>query len=304
MKFYPEGKNQELSRQFGSVDEIKEAMIRGDILESRVLLCDREHNLHVDLGAVRGIIPRIEGAIGIDDGTVRDIALISKVNKNVCFTVLGFQKDIYNNSLAILSRRAVQLRCRNEYLSKLVQGDIIDARVTHLEKFGAFIDIGAGINALIPIDMLSVSRITHPDERLSEGQSIKVVLRKKEPDKMTFSLKELLGSWEENARQFSQGETVTGVVRSIEDYGVFVELAPNLAGLAEPQNNLFIGQQVAVYVKSVIPSKMKIKLVVVEAFSETAEPAPLTYYTDGTHIDFWQYSPEESSKEIYTDFKI
>lgn len=303
MKFYPEGKNQELSKQFESLDELKAAMIQGEILESKVLLCDREHNLHVDLGAVRGIIPRVEGAVGIDDGSVRDIALISKVNKSVCFTVLGFQRDIYDNNLAILSRRAVQLRCLNEYLGKLIVGDVIDARVTHLEKFGAFIDIGAGINALIPIDMLSVSRITHPNERLTEGQNIKVVLRKKEPNKLTFSLKELLGSWEENANNFSPGETVTGVVRSIEDYGVFVELAPNLAGLAEPQENLFIGQQVAVYVKSVIPSKMKIKLVVVEAFNEIAKPTPLKYYIDDEHIDRWQYSPKESQKQIYTDFE-
>lgn len=302
MKFYPEGKNPQLSKQFETVDDIKDAMVRGEVLESKVLLCDREHNLHVDLGAVRGIIPRVEGAVGIDDGSVRDIALISKVNKSVCFTVLGFQKDIYNNSLAILSRRAVQLRCINEFLSGLTEGDIIDARVTHLEKFGAFIDIGAGINALIPIDMLSVSRISHPCERLTEWQNIRVVLRKKEPGKMTFSLKELLGTWQENASKFTQGETVTGIVRSIEDYGVFVELTPNLAGLAEPQNNLYAGQQVAVYVKSVLPSKMKIKLVVVEAFKETAPPAELTYYTDAEHIDFWQYSPSESSKQIYTDF--
>lgn len=302
MKFYPEGKNQELSRQFETIDQIKEAMMRGEVLESRVLLCDREHNLHLDLGAVRGIIPRSEGAVGIDDGTVRDIALISKVNKNVCFTVLGFQRDIYNNCLALLSRRAVQLRCINEYLSKLQVGDVIDAKVTHLERFGAFIDIGAGINALIPIDMLSVSRITHPSERLTEGDSIKVVLRKREPDKLTFSLKELLGSWQENADNFSTGETVTGVVRSIEDYGVFVELASNLAGLAEPQDNLFVGQQVAVYVKSVIPSKMKVKLVIVEAFNQLAPPTPLRYYTVADHIDFWQYSPQNSVKEIFTDF--
>lgn len=302
MKFYPEGKNQELSRQFETVDELKQSMINGEVLESKVLLCDREHNLHVDLGAVRGIIPRIEGAVGIEDGSVRDIALISKVNKSVCFTVLGFQRDIYDNNLAILSRRAVQQRCINEYLSTLAVGDIIDARVTHLEKFGAFIDIGAGVNALIPIDMLSVSRISHPNERLTDGQNIKVILRKKEPNKLTFSLKELLGSWEENAAAFAPGETVTGVVRSIEDYGVFVELAPNLAGLAEPQENLFVGQQVVVYVKSVIASKMKIKLVIVEAFDETARPSPLTCFVKESHIDFWQYSPKGSIKQINTDF--
>lgn len=302
MKFYPEGKNPNLTKVFSSVDEVKKAMMEGGVIESKVLLCDREHNLHVDLGAVRGIIPRVEGAIGIDDGTVRDIALISKVNKSVCFTVLGFQRDIYNNSIAILSRKDVQLKCMESYLSKLVPGDIIDANVTHLEKFGAFIDIGAGINALIPIDMLSVSRISHPCERLREGQSIKVILKKIEPNKLTFSLKELLGSWEDNAADFAPGETVTGVVRSIEDYGVFVELAPNLAGLAEPQENLFIGQQVAVYVKSVIPEKMKIKLVIVEAFSDTAPPSELTYYIDSEHMDYWQYSPVDSPKQIYTDF--
>lgn len=302
MKFYPEGKNPKLSGSFESIDEIKEIMLTGEAIEAKVLLCDREHNLHVDLGAVRGIIPRIEGAVGIESGATRDIALISKVNKSVCFTVLGFQRDIYNNSIAVLSRRAVQQRCIDEYLSGLEPGDVIDASVTHLEKFGAFIDVGAGINALIPIDMLSVSRISHPRERLTEGQSIKVVLRKKEPEKMTFSLKELLGSWQENADNFTTGETVTGVVRSIEDYGVFIELTPNLAGLAEIQENLFVGQRVAVYVKSVIPEKMKIKLVIVEAFNETAQPDELTYYLNGGHIDRWQYSPPTVAKQIYTDF--
>lgn len=302
MKFYPEGTNKDLSKKFDTVEELKEAMVRGEIIESRVLLCDREHNLHVDLKAVRGIIPRIEGAVGIEDNSVRDIALISKVNKSVCFTVLGFQRDIYGNSLAILSRRNVQLRCMNEFLNTLTEGDIIDARVTHLEKFGAFIDIGAGINALIPIDMLSVSRISHPCERLYEGEEIKVILRKKEPDKMTFSLKELLGTWQENADRFSAGETVTGVVRSVEDYGVFIELAPNLAGLAEAQSGLFAGQRVSVFIKSVIPEKMKIKLVIVEKFDDRAKADELTYFTDAEHIDFWQYSPQGSTKSIYTDF--
>lgn len=303
MKFYPEGKNPELAKNFGSIGELKTAMLNREILESKVLLCDREHNLHVDLGAVRGIIPRREGAIGIDDGSVRDIALISKVNKSVCFEVLGFERNIYSDEIAILSRKRVQERCQKEFLDNLVCGDIIDATVTHLEKFGAFIDIGCGINALIPIDMLSVSRICHPNERLYEGQEIKVVLKKIEDGKLTFSLKELLGTWQENADRFCAGETVTGVVRSIENYGVFVEIAPNLAGLAEVQDNLFVGQEVSVYVKSVIPDKMKIKLVIVSAFNQTAEITPLTYFVDSDHIDNWQYSPDNSTKEIYSNFE-
>ena len=46
------------------------------LLEGRVTLCDKEHNLHVDLGCMKGIIPRSEGAIGIEEGYIRDIALI------------------------------------------------------------------------------------------------------------------------------------------------------------------------------------------------------------------------------------
>ena len=321
MEFYPEGMNAELDRQFTTPEALRRAMMQGSILESRVLLCDREHNLHVDLGAMRGIIPREEGAVGIDDGTVRDIALISKVGKRVCFSILGFptleiraisrtvpssilgfQREDDGPFTAILSRRAVQLRCKAEFLDTLEPGDVIPARVTHLEKFGAFIDVGAGLNALIPIDMLSVSRIDHPRARLREGQELRVVLRSREPDKLTFSLKELLGTWQQNAAGFSSGETVPGVVRSVEPYGVFVELTPNLAGLAEPSAALEPGQPVAVYVKSILPEKMKIKLVVVEAFDPPAPVTPLTYYMDGTRMDRWVYSTPTAPRQTVTDF--
>ena len=302
MKFYPEGQNSRLLRSFDRLEDVKTAMMNGAVMESRVLLCDSEHNLHVDLGIIKGVIPRDEGAVGIDDGTTRDIALISKVNKPVCFMVLGFQRDDRGNVSAILSRKAVQLGCKKKFLDLLTQGDIIDARVTHLEKFGAFIDIGAGINALIPIDMLSVSRISHPRERVFEGEDIKVVLRKREAHKLTFSLKELLGTWSENAAMFQAGETVTGTVRSIETYGVFVELTPNLAGLAEPCDYLFEGQRVAVYIKSVLPEKMKIKLVIVEAFEEADTAGELHYFISAGHIERFDYSPPGAPKEITTVF--
>ena len=303
MKFYPEGQNGDLLRTFDTLEEVKIAMMNGSVMESRVLLCDSEHNLHVDLGIISGVIPREEGAVGIDDGSTRDIALISKVNKPVCFIVLGFQRDETGNITAILSRKAVQLGCKKSFVDNLREGDVINARVTHLEKFGAFIDIGAGINALIPIDMLSVSRINHPRERLYEGESIRTVLRKREPEKLTFSLKELLGTWQENAANFNPGETVTGTVRSIETYGVFVELAPNLARLAETCDFLFEGQRVAVYIKSVLPDKMKIKLVIVEAFEESEPAGELKYFFNGEHMARFDYSPENSAKIISTVFE-
>lgn len=302
MKFCPEGTNDSLAKKFNSLSEIKAAIDSREIFEGRVLMCDREHNLHIDLGFMRGIIPRYEGAYGIIEGTVRDIALISKVGKRVCFRIMGFHRDENGNMWAVLSRRSVQIDCIKEYINHLNPGDIVDTSVTHLEKFGAFIDIGAGINSLIPIDMLSVSRISHPAERLNEGRQIKAVLKSREGGKLTFSLKELLGTWQENADLFSPGETVTGIVRSIEAYGVFVELTPNLAGLAEADENLKIGSRVSVYIKSIIPEKMKIKLVIVDAFDEIPNPEEPAYFISENHIDFWQYSPDGAVKDICTKF--
>ena len=302
LKFYPEGTNNALFKSFEEIGQIKEAMKNGDIVEGRVILCDNNHNLHIDLGVCRGIIPYREGAFGIQEGTLRDIALISKVNKNVCFKIIGFHREENGERIAVLSRRIVQLDCLKNYINKLMEGDIISAKVTHLEPFGAFIDIGCGINSLIPIDMLSVSRINNPSQRLSEGQIIKTVLKKREPEKLTFSLKELLGTWEENAALFSRGDTVTGIVRSVESYGVFIELTPNLAGLAEYSDDITEGQRVSVYIKSIIPEKMKIKLAIVEVFDEFNPETELTYFETGDRISAWHYSPIGANKTVETIF--
>lgn len=303
MKYYPEGITF-YNRKFESADEIRTAIATGEIIEGRVLLCDKEHNLHVDLGIMSGIVPRSEGAMGIEEKTVRDIALISKVNKPIAFRIISISTDEYGNPYAVLSRRVVQVECMRDYISRLNSGDIICARVTHLEPFGAFIDIGAGINSLIPIDMLSVSRISHPKERVHPGQIIRTVLKKKENNKMTFSLKELLGTWQENADRFSVGETVTGTVRSVEEYGVFVELAPNLTGLAEPNFDVKAGQKASVYIKSILPEKMKIKLVIVDSFDEekSDNELELEYFVNEEHIDKWNYSPDKSNKNVEYDF--
>lgn len=303
MKFYPEGVNKSLVKSFDNFEDVKRAMEQREVLEGRVLLCDSEHNLHLDLGCIRGIIPRNEGAFGIIEGVTRDIALISRVNKLVCFRIAGFHREENGQLIAILSRRSVQIDALKE-LERLELGDVIEAKVTHLEGFGAFIDVGAGINSLIPIDMLSVSRISSPSERLYEGQLIRTALRKRENDRMTFSIKELLGTWLENAKLFSVGETVTGIVRSIESYGVFIELMPNLAGLAEHTDELEVGQAVSVYIKSILPEKMKIKLVIVEAFEGETHPSELVYFTEDNHLNEWNYSPKNAVKEIYTRFDI
>ncbi len=279
-----------------------EAMASGKILEGRAKLCDNQHNIIVDLPCMKGIIPKIEGAIGIENGKTRDIALISKVNKPVCFKVISINTDENGQEIAILSRRAVQEECRKNFLEKLSSGDIIPAKVTHLEQFGCFVDIGCGIPSLIPIDAISVSRISHPSDRFTVGQQIKVIIKEVDNNRVWLSHKELLGTWEENANMFKAGETVSGIVRSVENYGIFVELAPNLAGLAEIGRNAQVGQHASVYIKAIIPEKMKIKLIIVDIFSAEYTPQPLNYFITDDHISSWHYTPECADKVIESYF--
>lgn len=94
--FKPEGTllpTAQNARILSSPTLLREAYKSGTPLEGRAVLCDGEHNLHVDLGCMRGIIPKNEGALGIEDGSVRDIALISRVNKAVIFRIIGFDAD-------------------------------------------------------------------------------------------------------------------------------------------------------------------------------------------------------------------
>lgn len=305
-KYFPENyliATQENKNILSSKAALKEAFYSGKILECRATVCDKDHNLHVDLGVMKGIIPRDEGAVGIDDGSVRDIAIISRVNKPVVCRIIDFKNDEKGETYAVLSRKSVQQDCMREYISKLSPGCVIDATVTHMESFGVFADIGAGISALMPIDSISVSRIPHPSARFVPGQKIKAVVKSiDENGRITLSYKELLGTWQENAAGFAAGETVPGIVRSVERYGIFVELRPNLAGLAEYVPGVVPGQHASVYIKNLIPERMKIKLIIVDSFDAEYPNEPVKYYNDSDFISHWVYSPENCNKKIETIF--
>ena len=302
--YWPEGmllETEENRYYLQNEETLQSAMRIGQILEGRALLCDYDHNLVVDMGCCRGIIPREEGALGIKEQTVRDIAIISRVNKSVCFLITAIEHDEAGAPRPILSRRAAQLRCRSEYIDHLTPGEIIPARVTHLESFGCFVDIGCGLPSLISIDQISISRISHPRDRFAVGESIYAVVKAVEPEgRVQLSHKELLGTWSENAGHFEAGETVTGIIRSVMDYGIFVELAPNLTGLAEPLEGFQTGDSVSVYIKSIIPDKMKVKLIVIDTLEQapSALIRPEDYRITGGHLEHWRYSPPDKNGKI------
>ncbi len=277
---------------------LEKAAATGKILEARTTLCDSDFSLHVDLGGMKGIIPKTEAVYNASGEEIKDIAVITRVGKIVAFKVIGFETS-GDETIAILSRKEAQRDCLENFLMTLIPGDIIDARVTHLEPFGAFVDIGCGIVSLLSIDCISVSRISHPRDRFYTGMPIKAVIKSidREHARIYVTHKELLGTWKENISRFEIGQTVAGTVRSIEPYGIFIELAPNLAGLAEFREGVTVGERAAVYIKNIIPEKMKVKLVLVDSYGSTdAGHYGFDYKNLGTHLASWRYSPEECER--------
>ena len=293
--YLPEGRllhRKENQYALENIDTLAEAMRRHTVLEAMAERCDSQKNLHLRLGQWTGVIPRDETALGLREGKVREIAVLSRVGKPVAFRVLGLEAND-GKLTPLLSRRAAQSSAL-EAIRKLPTGTVLDATVTHLESFGAFVDIGCGLTSMIPIDRISVSRIPHPRCRFRPGQQIRAVLLGTDPETghVLLSHRELLGTWAENAAHFAPGETVTGIVRGIQDYGIFVELAPNLTGLAECCPGIEENQRVSVFIKSIQPDRRKIKLLIIDTLEKGVEFTPFSYPPEPKNPAQWRYDSD------------
>lgn len=309
MKGYlPEGSNEtnafSLPDTIFTLSSLERAMEHGTILEAPAVLCDNEMNLHVALGEYVGMIPKDEVAYQPNNTPVKEIAILTRVGKMVAFRVKSIHRKDGNLKI-ILSRRDAQKECFVHYISALRPGDVVRAKVTHMESFGVFLDIGCGTTALLPVDAISVSRISHPRLRFSIGDEFSVVIRSiNEEGRIYTSRKELLGTWRENASLFTAGETVAGTIRSIEPYGIFVELTPNLTGLAEYKEGVKENEIASVYIKSILPERMKVKLIIIDSHRSLSEIPKIRFYPreEKKHLDYWCYSPEESQKRVESFF--
>ena len=299
-RFLPEGRRLETPENraaCASLSGLLSARDRDQILEGVALSCSPEHDLTVALGPFIGVIPRPETAVGVAEGTVRDIAILSRVGKPVCVLVERVMEGPDGPRL-LLSRRRVQLQAREALMDRLRPGMVIPCTVTHLEPFGAFVDMGCGLVSMIGIEQISVSRIPHPACRFTVGQEIFAAVVDTDPalGRVRLTHRELLGTWEENVRRLSPGMTVAGWVRGIKDYGAFVELFPNLSGLAEPRPDLREGDRVSVFLKSILPERMKIKLLIIDRLPPEPTPSHLTYFVTDGRLGHWRYAPEGCRK--------
>ncbi len=247
-------------------EQLADAISTGEILQGKVNKCDSNYNLYVDFGNdVKGVIPREEvEAVNIDEtGFPKPNICTSKVNRYVQFKV----KDIDSKNNFILSRRAVGEDALNWMTNELQEGMVVNGIVKSMQPYGVFVEIGGGIVGLLHIEDISVARIKTPAERLKIGQKINVMVKSidRKLERVILTYKELLGTWEDNVKDFSEGQTVKGIARETEKFknGIFIELKPNLVGMAEYKEGIEYGQNVDVYIKKIIPDKRKIKLLLV-----------------------------------------
>ena len=289
-EYLPEGASP-LFPENQPISVLRQAMEDQTILQGLTIRCDGKRDLTVRFGGYEGTIPRTDAVHPSISGAERDIAALSRVGKPTCFTVTDIHIDGGGKPHLTLSRRAAQEQAIAYLLEHSTPGCVLPARVTHLESFGAFVDLGCGVTSLIPTENLSVSRVTHPSDRFRVGQDILAAVTDIDAPACRFYLthKELLGTWLENAAGFSPGDAVPGIARGVKEYGIFVELTPNLSGLAEIHEGVLPGDAVSVYLKSIRPDTRKIKLQIMQNLGPAAKPAPVSYFiTDGS-ITGWRY---------------
>lgn len=214
---------------------------------------------------LNGIIPRNEvDFLTCDEyGFTKTSICLNKLNSYVQFKV----KEIYSDNQIILSRKKANEEALNWMNENLKPGQVVKGIVKNIRKYGVFVEIGAGVTGLLHIEDISVSRIKSPEERFYSGQKIDVMIKSidKEKKQIVLSYKELLGTWEDNVKDISEKMVIDGIIKESDKYknGIFVELKPNLVGMAEYQEGYQYGDKVKVYVKKIINDRKKIKLVIV-----------------------------------------
>ena len=264
LKFKPEGWNNEITPL--DQNNINNYIQTTETLQGLVKNCDDNYNLYIQFeNGLTGIMPRQEvEAINIgEEGLPKTNLCTGKVHKFVQFKV----KEVKDENNIVVSRREVQEEALEWIKRDLKEGTRVTGIVKSIKPYGAFIEIGGGVVGLAYIEDLSIARIKTPYERLKIGQKLEVVVKSIErgTGKVILSYKETLGTWEENAEKFTTGTKAKGIVRETEKNknGIFVELTPNLVGMAEYKEGLEYGQPVNVYIKKIDHQRKKIKLLIV-----------------------------------------
>ena len=215
------------ARILRSWDRINDAFEKEEIITGYVK-SRTKGGLIVDVFGIEAFLPGSQ----IDVKPIRDYDIY--VDKTMEFKVVKINQEYKNvvvSHKALIEDELEQQKA--EIISKLEKGQVLEGTVKNITSYGVFIDLG-GVDGLVHITDLSWGRINHPEEIVELDQKIKVVILDFDDNKkrIALGLKQLTPHpWDALDENLKIGDTVTGKVVVIADYGAFIEIAPGVEGL-------------------------------------------------------------------------
>jgi small subunit ribosomal protein S1 len=221
--------SRKLARGAATLRQLEDAFRAGLPVEGRIERVVKG-GYEVHIGGQRGFCPMSQIDI------VRGAAPEVHQGQVYAFRIIEFREGGKN---LVVSRRALleeeQKANAVEVRRSIVAGAVLTGRVASVREFGAFVDLGAGVQGLLHVSEMAWSRVSDPSQVLSPGQEISVkVLRVDESgQKVSLGLKQLSADpWSTVEASYAVGQVRAGRVARIAEFGAFVELEPGIEGLA------------------------------------------------------------------------
>lgn len=258
-------KSKKSARKY-SIEQLEKIKKEQQVIDIYVEEVDESLNMIGIVGSdIKAIIPRDEASSIVgEDGLVEEKHIVNKKGKILHTCIKDIIKNGDNVEL-VLSKKILELKVRRWMYMHLKAGMKLKGVVVSTTEYAAFVDVGGGVTGILKVQDMTDLVLQHASDMLKVGQRIEVVVKKYDRDtgRIELSYKELLGSFEENVKKLKEGDIVEGIIRSRIKSGVFVELKPNLVGLAEHVNGIEYGQKVLVSIKRINVEKKKIKLIII-----------------------------------------
>ena len=200
----------------------------GMIVEARVTAANKG-GLECEVAGLRGFMPTSL----VSPWRIENLAeLVGQTLESLVTEIVPAARRLVLSRRAVIERQAADARLR--MLETLEVGSSIDGIVRSVRDFGAFVDIGNGVEGLVHVSQLSWDRVANPADVLQPGQKVRVVVKKidRQTGKIGLSIRDLVESpWKHAGEKYHVGTTVRGRVSRIAQFGAFVRLEPGVEGL-------------------------------------------------------------------------
>lgn len=247
--------------------DLEEIKKNQEVVDMLVQSVDESLNMVGVIGNnIKAMIPRDEASSIVgEDGLVEEKYIVNKVDRVVQACIKDIIKNEDETIEVIVSKRMLELKVRKWMYMHLKPGMKLRGVVRNLTEYAAFVDVGGGVTGILKNQDATDIHINHASEMFKLGQRIQVIVKKYDRDtgRIELSYKEFLKSFDDMVKKLTEGDIVEGIVRNRTKTGVFVELEPNLVGLAEHVSGIEYGQKVLVSIRKIVPEKKKIKLIII-----------------------------------------